>query len=362
MSRGAIHAVILAGGAGERFWPASRRSHPKPFLRVADGKTLLEATLARARRLAGDRIWVVCGAEHAAALRKASGLPRGRVLVEPLRRNTALAVAFAAQRISAEDPSAVLAVLPADHRIPDARAFAADLRRAARAAREAEVLVTLGIRPTRPDPGLGYIQVGPAAAAAHAGLHRARRFVEKPDPATARRYLRSGKYLWNAGIFVWSARTILAEIEACAPEIHRALEPLRKALTRSRRIPRAVLERCYRQAPSQPIDKAVMERSQRVWTLPVHWHWSDVGTWASLAEELGAAPGASVVVGDAELAFDDAGGNLVWGNGKTIALLGVEGLAVVQTRDALLVARLDRSSDVRSVVAALKAGGRADVT
>jgi len=355
-----VHAVILAGGAGERFWPASRAQRPKPFLEVVGGRSLLDATLARARRFAADdAVWIVCGDEHARALRAAVRLPRGRVLVEPARRNTAMAVGLAATRIAAEDPDAVLAVLPADHHIPDVRAFAADILRAARAARDAEVLVTLGIRPTRPDTGYGYIQVGAPAGREHPKLCRVRRFVEKPDAARARRYLRQRSYLWNAGIFVWTARVILEEIELWMPELHRALAPIR---AEGRRPRAATLARAYRRAPSLPIDVGVMERSRRVWTLPVRWHWSDVGTWESLAAELGVGPRHSqVVAGD--LVYDDRGGNLVWGcEGRPVALLGVEGLAVVDTGDALLVTRLDQSGEVRGIVRALKAAGRSDVT
>ena len=360
MTRPRVHAVILAGGAGERFWPASRSAKPKPFLRVVGGRSLLDTTLARARRAAGrDRVWVVCGREHARAMRQATGLGAGRLLVEPMRRNTAAAVALAAARVAAEDPEAVMLVLPADHHIPDARAFAADVRRAAAAAADAKVLVTLGIEPTRPETGYGYIQRGAAAGDAHPGLCRVRRFVEKPDAARARRYLRRGDYLWNAGIFVWSARTILEEFERHAPALSRAFAPLGEA----KRSPgRALLERCYAEAPAAPIDTAVMEKSRRVWTLPVSWRWSDVGTWESLADELGVAPGRSRAL-DGEVVFDDRGGNLVWGRpGRAVALLGVEGLAVVDTGDALLVARLDQSNGVRDIVKALKARGRSDVT
>jgi mannose-1-phosphate guanylyltransferase len=356
----ALHAVVLAGGAGERFWPASRGARPKPFLEVVGGRSLLAATLARARRSASDgAVWVVCGREHARAIRRATGLPASRVLVEPRRRNTAAAVALAATRIAALDPDAVLAVLPADHYIPDERAFAADIRRAARAARAAGVLVTLGVRPTRAETGYGYIEVGPAVGPAHPRLRRVRRFVEKPDAARARRFEKSGRHLWNAGIFVWSARTILAEIAVHAPALHRALAPVRRAGAKP--APDAVL-RAYRRAPSLPIDVAVLERSRRVWTLPVRWHWSDVGTWESLAGELGVARGRSRVIAGV-LAHDDRGGNLVWGRAeRPIALLGVEGLAVVDTGDALLVARLDHSNAVRGIVKALKARGRLDVT
>jgi mannose-1-phosphate guanylyltransferase/mannose-6-phosphate isomerase len=358
-SRPRIHAVILAGGAGERFWPASRGKRPKPFLEVVDGQSLLDATLARTQRFAEPECtWVVCGEEHARAVRRATGLAPRRVLVEPSRRNTAMAVGFAAQRVAAEDPEAVLAILPADHRIPDAAAFAKAMRRAARAARGAGALVTLGVEPTRPDTGYGYIQVGAPAGGSYPGLCRARRFVEKPDLARARRYLRKGGYLWNAGIFLFSASAILEEIERCAPELHRALAPLRRS-GRPRR--RDALREAYRRAPSLPLDVAVMERSRRVWTLPVDFHWSDVGTWLSLAEELGVEPGRTRIL-DGELLFDDEGGNLVWGDRRPIALLGVEGLAVIDTQDVLLVTKLDRSPDVRAIVTLLKKQGRTDLT
>jgi mannose-1-phosphate guanylyltransferase len=352
--------VILAGGAGERFWPASRAAVPKPFLRVLGNKTLLDATAARAQRVATrERVWVVCGEEHERAILAATRLPRERVLAEPERRNTAAAVALAALRISAEDPEAVMLVLPADHYIPDVRAFAAAVRSAAHAAHAARVLVTLGVTPTRPETGYGYIQRGAEVGAAHPGLYRVKRFVEKPDALRAQRYLRRGGFFWNAGIFVWSAREILVEITRYMPELAAAFEPLRRA---GRRAWRAEVRRAYRSAPSTPIDTGVMERSRRVWTLPATWHWSDVGTWESLANELGVAPGQSRRVAG-ELAFDDRGGNLVWGQpGRPVALLGIEGVAVVDTGDALLVARLDRSNEVRAVVKALKAHGRSDVT
>jgi len=355
--RGRLHAVILAGGAGERFWPASRQRRPKPFLEVVDGRSLLAATLARARRFAGRGcVWVVCGAEHARALRRETGLPSERVLVEPSRRNTAMAVGFAAERIRSGDPNAVLVVLPADHHIPDADHFARDIRRAARAAREFDVLVTLGVKPTRPEVGYGYIQRGAAVGSAAPGLSRVKRFVEKPDAARARRYLRGGDYLWNAGIFVWRARTILEELARYAPEVHRALAPARASARRT-----AALARAYSRAPSEPIDVAVMERSRRVWTLPVDFHWSDVGTWESLAAELGVRPGHSRVIAG-ETVIDDAGGNLVWGAARPVVLLGVEGLAVIDTKDALLVAKLEESPKLRGVVGELKSRGRSDVT
>jgi mannose-1-phosphate guanylyltransferase/mannose-6-phosphate isomerase len=275
-----------------------------------------------------------------------------------MRRNTAMAIGYAATRIRSEDPNAVLTVLPADHVISDNRAFRAAIRKAGRVARDAEVLVTLGVKPKRPDTGLGYIQPGSAVGPRAPGVYRVRRFVEKPDDRTARRYLRNGKYLWNAGIFVWSARAILEEIEALAPELHRALGGLLRA---GRRPSADLLRRAYQRAPSISIDVAILERSRRVCTLPVGFYWNDVGTWASLAEELAVKSGQSKVIGG-ELIECNSGANLVWSRDRTIALLGVEGFAVIDTPDALLVARLDQSSEVRTVVAKVKASGRADLS
>jgi mannose-1-phosphate guanylyltransferase len=383
----AVHAVILAGGAGERFWPASRRHYPKPFLRVVGGRSLLDATVARARRFASaDRVWIVCGKEHAKPMRDESGLPASRVLVEPERRNTAMAVAWAALRIAADDPDAVMVVLSADHHIPDERAFASAIRASARAADRAGVLVTLGVRPTRPETGYGYIQLGPAVGDAHPELHQIKRFIEKPDAARARRFVSRGDHLWNAGVFIWSVRTLLEEIEVCAPELHRALEPIRR---QPRARSRAPVIAAYRAAPSLPIDVAIMEVSARVWTLPVDFAWSDVGTWESLAEELGVGQpdpraklrgrsrkagsrqppsgknggddaGNRVLAGDVLL--NDSSSNLVWGSDRLIAMLGVEGLAVIDTDDVILITKLERSSDVRKLVAALKAEKRDDLT
>jgi len=358
-----LHVVVMAGGSGERLWPQSRRRRPKPLLPVAGGATLLAATLARAAQMtAPDRIWIVCTADHAAAMRAASGLARGRVLVEPRARNTAMAVGYAAAHIARRFPDAVLAMLPADHVIPDGRAFAAAMRRAARAAQRFDVLVTLGVVPTRAETGYGYLHVGePVTGRLAAGLHRLRGFAEKPSAARARRYVADGGWLWNAGIFAWRAATILDEIERHEPALGRALAPLRDPRRqRAGGTARARLERAYRRAPSLPIDVAVLERSDRVWTLPIHFHWNDLGSWASLAGELGVRANTSrVVAGDAWL--EAAPGNLVWGAKRPIALVGVEGLAVIDAGDALLVTRLDRSADVRRLVARLREARRTDL-
>lgn len=353
-----VHAVVLAGGAGTRFWPLSRKAWPKPLLRVGGKRTLLEETMARAERFC-DLTWLVCGQDHAGPMRKASGLPASRVLVEPRMRNTAAAIALAAHRIARRDPEAVIVVLSADHRIPDGRAFAAAMRRAARAAAREDVLVTIGVSPTRPETGYGYICLGAPVGSPHRGLHRVARFVEKPNSARARRFVAQDRYLWNAGIFAWKARVFLEQLARHAPAVARALAPLAKVPLRGRPYREAVA-RAYQRVPSVPVDKAILERSDKVWCLPVRFRWSDVGTWKALAEALGVDRSVTKVIAG-EVLLCDAKGNLVRGQGRPVVLLGVSGLAVIDAGDALLVADLERSSELKKVTSLLREAGRSDL-
>jgi mannose-1-phosphate guanylyltransferase len=359
MTRAPVHAVVLAGGAGTRFWPLSRAARPKPLLRVAGEGSLLAEAVARAERVASPGcVWLVCGSEHAPAVRREAGVPASRTLVEPRMRNTAAAIGLAAARIAAQAPDAVMVVLPADHRVPRAAEFARAVKSAVRAARREPVLVTLGVRPTRPETGYGYIRLGAAVGAAHPGLHAVARFVEKPDLATAEQFVAAGDHLWNSGMFVWSVRTLLAELAAHAPQIARALAPVaglrRGAGARS---VGAAVAAAYRRVPAAPIDTALLERSARVWCLPVSFRWSDVGTWASLAQEVGVSSEGSSVISGTAFTYD-APGNLIAARDRPIVLLGVRGLAVIDAGDALLVANLERSADVRTVVASLRKRGR----
>ena len=354
----AVHAVVVAGGAGTRFWPLSREARPKPLLQIGSERTLLGETLARARRLTSeDKVWLVCGASHAAEMKRVSGLRPNRVLVEPRMRNTAAATALAAHRIAKLDPDAVMVFLAADHQIPDGTAFARAIRKAVKAAAEADVLVTVGVKPTRAETGYGYIRLGDAAARRHPGLRTVDQFVEKPDPARAKRYLRHGGYLWNAGIFVWRAATILAELARHAPELAKPLAPLGKSNVRNLR---STVEKVYRRVPAEPIDTAVLERSDRVWCLPVDFHWSDVGTFKSLAEEVGVTETVTKVI-QGEAWVCDSQGSLVSAKDRPVVLLGVSNLVVVDAGDAILVADLDRSADVKDIVAMLRNNRRGEL-
>jgi mannose-1-phosphate guanylyltransferase len=331
----------MAGGSGTRFWPRSRQRVPKQLLAIAGRHTLLAETVARLRPLVPrSRTWVVTAATQAAAVRRElPALPRGHALVEPEGRNTAAAIALAALQLGRVDRDAVMAVLPADHVIGDAKAFRATLADAFAVAVETDSLVTLGVEPTHPETGYGYIEVGEPLDALPAC--RVARFLEKPDRARAAALIAHGNVLWNAGIFAWRVERIVAELRAWVPEV---LEPLERAFGRGA----TALARAYRHLPRVSIDTGVLERAQSVTVVRARFPWSDVGSWAAV-EDLWRGAGdtnatrGSVVAVDSRGCVVDAGTRLV-------ALLGVEDLVVVDTPDAVLVCPKTRAQDVRLVV------------
>ena len=332
------YAVIMAGGTGTRFWPRSRRGLPKQLLPVLGRRSLLQTTCARLRGLVPpSRILVVTRREQAATVRRQlPALPRANVLAEPRGRNTAPCLALAALEITARDPAATFVTLPADHTIGDAAGFRATLLEAFAWAGAGGEAVTLGIRPTGPETGYGYVRVG---ARVGGRAHRVRAFVEKPGPARARRFVAAGDYLWNSGIFVWRATTALDLLERLLPDV---LGPLRRA----RRRP-AALARAYARLPAVSIDVGLMERAPRVLVVRATFPWSDVGTWAALTALGGRAGGGPVVAVDARRC-------LVASPARLVALVGVDDLIVVDTPDALLVCRRERAQDVRLVVRELE--------
>ncbi|MCZ6569124.1 MAG: sugar phosphate nucleotidyltransferase [Deltaproteobacteria bacterium] len=351
---------MLCGGAGTRFWPASRRALPKAFLPLLEQETLLETTLARSRLLApAERCWVVSARSLSRVTRSALRSQRGvHLLLEPVARNTAAAVAWAAARIAREASAGVMVVLPADHHIPRPAGFVRTIRAAARAAADGEHLVLVGIEPTRPDTAYGYFRIGPSGPD---GVASVRRFVEKPDPARARRYLRSGQYLWNAGMIVSTPQRILAETRAHAPEVWKTLGGVLEAIAGGRRVPHARLESAYRRVRGISFDHAVLERTRRVRALRGRFPWSDLGSWDALAEHLPLV-GGNRVRGPQPAAVLDASDNVVWNtSGRALVLLGVHGLVVIETPDAVLVCAKDRVQDIRRIVDQLTKHGRKDL-
>jgi mannose-1-phosphate guanylyltransferase len=348
-----MYAVIMAGGSGTRFWPASRAHLPKQFLAITGDRTMLEETLDRAERFAPhDRISIVVGLVHADLTRRALAGKPAKVLIEPCGRNTAACIGLAAlHAIRAADGGVTedepMVVLPADHFIADVDSFARTIRAAADVARDGAI-VTLGVTPNRPETGYGYIHTGAECGkSSEQQYFSVRRFVEKPDYQTALGYLSSGDYLWNSGIFVFTARTILEEIKACMPELHEGLMEIERSIDTPHY--EMTVERVYDRIESVSIDYGVMEKTSKpIYVFKADFGWSDVGSWQALYELRGAecdeygnlSLGGSMIV--------DAKRNLVFSTtDRKVALLGVEDLVVVDTPDAVMVARLDRSQDVK---------------
>jgi mannose-1-phosphate guanylyltransferase len=338
----------MAGGSGTRFWPRSRERVPKQLLPIAGRRSLLADTLVRVRPLVPVRqVWVVTAAGHAAAVRRESkGVARGHVLVEPEGRNTAAAIALAALHLAAESPDAVMAVLPADHVVGDEDAFRATLAAAMDVAATSDRLVTIGVPPAYPETGYGYIQLGERLAVAAGEVHAVARFLEKPDRDRAAALIAGGDVLWNAGMFAWRVECILAELRRHLPDLVRALE------TALRRGTAAALARAYRGLPSVSIDTGVLERAERVAVVRATFPWSDVGSWAAVADLWRDGDGPNAVRGTAIVV--DSDGCVVDAGSRLVALIGVKNLVVVDTPDALLVCPTERAQDVRLVVDELR--------
>ena len=349
-----MFAVIMAGGSGTRFWPASRPHLPKQFLKITSDRTMLEETLARVALFTTlERTSVVVGQIHAEITAQLLAGKPVQAIIEPTGRNTSACIGLAALHLK-HDPKAAMAVLPADAFIADVNAFAASLKAAGEIA-QTGAIVTLGIQPNRPETGYGYLQAGEERGTAQAQTYfQVARFVEKPDAPTAVKYLASGDYFWNSGIFIFTVETILNEIAAHLPELYAGLCEIEKAIGTDDY--EATLNRIYPTLESISIDYGVMERTaQPIYMLKTNFGWSDVGSWQALYELRTDDYDANgnLLLGDAVTV--DARNNLVYATtGRKIALLGVENLAVVDTPEALLIAPIDRSQDVKKVSDLLK--------
>ena len=353
------HAVIMAGGSGTRLWPLSRRRHPKHLLSLLESASLFQSTVAR---LAGafpmERVWVVTTAAQAADLRQqAPAIPAERYLPEPAPRGTAAVVGLAAVALRHTDPEAVMAVLPSDHYIRHVALFHRLLKAAYLLAQDG-FLVTLGITPTYPATGYGYIQRGEALGVYNdLKAYRVLRFREKPDQATARQMLAEGGHSWNSGMFVWRVDVILAEIRRQMPDLAAALDEIDAAWDTPRR--EATLARLWPALRTETIDYGVMEGAREVAVIPAQGlGWNDVGSWEALFDILETDADGNILRGGAHLSID-AQNNLVFVEGrphtKLVAVLGVENVVVVDTEDALLVCSRDQSQRVKEIVQALKA-------
>jgi mannose-1-phosphate guanylyltransferase len=344
-------ALVLAGGSGTRFWPASRRRRPKQLLALEGRRSLLATTIERIAPLVpAERVWISTTRELAPLV--AAELPEiapERIVVEPAGRNTAPAIGWALHRMSAEARAGTIAVLPSDHRIGAPAAFVEALGRAFEAAESGSGVVTLGVVPSGPETGFGYLELEPGVADG-AGLRRVVRFREKPTRSEAERLVAAG-HLWNAGMFVFRGESFLAHLGRLAPELARGLEALAREPER--------LDELYAALPSVSVDVAVMEKLDEIRTVPLACGWDDLGSWSALYDALPPDADGNRARGDA-LAVD-ARGNLLVADSGTIAVLGVENLVVVRTADAVLVVPRERAQEVRRLVDRLAAAGRTDL-
>ncbi len=355
-----LHAVIMAGGSGTRFWPASRAGRPKQFLPLAHGVPLLQATIDRVAGLCPpERTWIVTNAAQARLVaRLLPGFPRHQVLVEPEARDTAPCVALATATIAARDPDATMIVMPADHVITPQRAFQQLLRRGVALAKDDRTLVTFGIAPTHPATGYGYLECGAKLDGKAPAAFAARRFREKPDLATARRFLRAGTFLWNSGIFVWTVPAIRAAMTAANADLARGLHALENARTNAQRT------QAFRALPKTSIDFGVMERAPHVAIVRADLQWDDVGSFPALTA-VGTPDGdrnTAVLARGARHLPLQSHGNVVYAEGaRTVALFGVDDLVVVAVDDVVLVCPKGRAADLKTMVDHVRASGRTDL-
>jgi mannose-1-phosphate guanylyltransferase/mannose-6-phosphate isomerase len=347
------YAVVLAGGWGERLWPMSRRDRPKQLLPLRGERPLVAETLDRIRPLVevGASVVMTNAAIRERLLAELPMIPPERIVGEPRGRNTAPAIALAARVLLSTDPDATLAVLPADHVIDDVAAFRGTMGRAFGAAESERALVTLGIRPTRPETGYGYIRAG--AATATAGVFEAARFEEKPDRNRAEAFLREGGYYWNSGMFVWRADRFLEDVGEHLPDVARALDSVTELPGGEGFVDQ--VRGFYDAAPSVSVDYGVMEKARGVLVVPADFGWDDVGSWEALArlwdgDKRGNVARGAVVALDSE----DC---VLYSEGGPVAVLGLSGVVVARTPAGTLVCPRDRARDVRLIVEELKRRG-----
>ena len=353
--------VIMAGGSGTRFWPRSRSHKPKQFLTIAGDRPMLRQAVDNALGAEAklDNLWIVAGQHHATALRDIlPTLPKAQLLLEPLGRNTAPAIALACLAIAQKDPQALLAVLPSDHVIRKPETFRRALAAAGRIA-EQDYIATIGLKVSRPETGFGYIKIGDDIDMIdHFSVKKVSRFVEKPDLATAKQYQQSGEYLWNGGMFVFRVDVMLQAMQALMPELAARFDDINNALSDDAGAEK--LAQIYPELPAQSIDYGVMEKFAKVAVVPVDMGWSDVGSWAALPEVLKADDDDNIVQGQALLV--DSKANIIDNRSQRLVVaLGCEDLVIVDTKDALLVMPKDRAQDLRKVLEELKQQQRQDL-
>ncbi|MCS7464256.1 mannose-1-phosphate guanylyltransferase/mannose-6-phosphate isomerase [Paenibacillus doosanensis] len=349
-----ITAVIMAGGKGERFWPKSRTHLPKQFLNISGSKSMIQQTIARLEKLIDiTHIFIVTNELYAELIRaQIPNLPADNIIIEPIGRNTAPCVGLASLIIEEKFPDSTMVVLPSDHIIENDEGFIKILRTAVEVAREKDNLVTLGIQPTYPETGYGYIESTKQIQKVNdLDVHKVNKFVEKPDLETAQSYLDSGNFFWNSGIFIWKTDVIRNYIKQLMPDMHDVLETLKKAFQTDTDRNQLIRNEFYKM-PDQSIDYGIMEKVSNIYVIPCVFGWDDVGSWTALDRINDRDENGNVIKGN--ILNLDTKRCIIESNGKLIATLGIEDLIIVDTEDVTLICTKDKAQEVKLLLKELR--------
>ncbi|MES2265849.1 MAG: mannose-1-phosphate guanylyltransferase [Bacteroidota bacterium] len=348
------YAIIMAGGIGSRFWPISRTSHPKQFIDIlGTGKTLIQNTYERFLKVCPpENIYVVTNENYTGLVKEQlPDMADQQILTEPVMRNTAPCVAYGCFKIESMNPDAAIVVAPSDHLILDEAAFVATIEKSLKTAAENNCLITLGIKPSRPDTGYGYIQYTDQTL--NDDFHKVKTFTEKPTVEIAKTFIQSGDFLWNAGIFVWSAKAIVASFDSHLPEMHEIFAEARSVYNTDEE--KAFVHKVYQRCINISIDYGIMEKASNVYVLPSEFGWSDLGTWASiyqLAEK--DYVGNAVIPSDKVIMYDSSNCMVNVPEGKLVIIKGLHDFIVVESNNMLMISPRSEEQGVKQVVADVK--------
>jgi len=345
-----LFAVIMAGGVGSRFWPRSKKKLPKQLLKIFGESTMIQATVNRLEGLVeNENIFVITNElQRPEVLNQLKDIPAENIIEEPFGRNTAACIGLASILIKSKEPDSVMVVLPADHIIKDHENFKKTLSNAAKYANESKGLVTIGIQPTRPETGYGYIQINDQAVAEN--IYKVYTFAEKPNYATAVRFVESGDFLWNSGMFIWRTDIILDEIKTLMPDLYSGLTQIEKSLAGKNF--KEDLKTVYSQLKKISIDYGIMEKSSKVFLTKGTFNWSDVGSWEEVYQLSEKDDNGNALQG--KIYTNNVNDCYVYSPDKVTAVIGVDNLVVIHHEDAVLICRRDKAQDVKEIVEFLK--------
>ncbi|MCO5934896.1 mannose-1-phosphate guanylyltransferase [Mucilaginibacter sp. RB4R14] len=348
------YAIIMAGGIGSRFWPISRASHPKQFIDIlGTGKTLIQNTYDRFLKVCPpENIYVVTNENYTSLVKEQlPGMADQQILTEPVMRNTAPCVAYGCFKIESMNPDAAIVVAPSDHLILDEAAFVAAIEKSLKTSSENNCLITLGIKPSRPDTGYGYIQYTDQTL--NDDFHKVKTFTEKPTVEIAKTFLQSGDFLWNAGIFVWSAKAIVASFDSHLPEMHEIFAEARSVYNTDQE--KAFVHKVYQRCINISIDYGIMEKASNVYVLPSEFGWSDLGTWASIYQLADKDyVGNAVIPSEKVIMYDSSNCMVNVPGDKLVILQGLHDYIVVESNNSLLICPRDQEQNIKQVVADVK--------